>query len=158
MNHKWITAHVELCLQDVWNCHRVEQDADGDFPYRCETAAGYVRVEGGRVPLVRVFAVAAHGVPRSAKLLTELNQVNASSRSAHVYWQDGTVYVEEAMPASSAERHSLTHACRSVGKVADDIGSLVAAVFGGSTPYQSATDDVDDADFDACDEADDEVE
>jgi hypothetical protein len=46
------------------------------------------------------------------------------------------VTVEQALQLKSLTRSSLSEAVESVGKVANDIGALVAAVYGGTTPFQ----------------------
>ena len=58
----------------------------------------------------------------------------ARSSTARVYWEDGAVLVEQAMLAHIVDRRSLAHAGQSVAAVANDIGGMIAAVFGGQTP------------------------
>jgi hypothetical protein len=70
---------------DIQKSSRILTDDDGDFPFRFKSAACYIRVEQDPPHLVRIFAVAASEVSRSAKLLTELNGVNNSSRTALAY-------------------------------------------------------------------------
>ena len=112
---EWLRAYVEKCLRDQWGVE-VFQDDDGDFCFRHGTAACYVRIEGGPVPLVRVFAHAVVDVKRSARLLVELNQVNERSRTAHAYWAAGSVIVEQALHVKGVEpRRSPRHALPSAG-------------------------------------------
>lgn len=141
-----VRSHVERCLQDMWDKCRVEVDADGDYPFRYGTAACFVRVEeSAGLVTVRVFAQAAHGVPRSMKVLTEINDVNRRTRTAHAYWDAGMVLVEQSVGASGVDRQTLDQACRSVGQVADDIGGMIAAVYGGQTPFGALSEAVDGA-------------
>lgn len=132
---EWLRAYVEKCLREQWGIDKVLQDDDGDFCYRCGTAACYVRVEGGPAPLVRVFAHAVVDVKRSARLLVELNEVNERSRTAHAYWAGGAVIVEQALHPNGVEPEALGQACAAVGRVADDLGTLAAAAFDGRTPF-----------------------
>lgn len=132
---RMLRSHVERCLQDIWDQHHLVMDDDGDYPYRWGTAACWVRIESGGTDMVRVFAHAASDVKRSLRLLAELNELNASARSAQVYWVNGSVLVSHGLHAAAVDREPLGHACTSVGVVADDIGGMVAAVFGGSTPF-----------------------
>lgn len=129
-----VRSHLERCLQDVWEVRQLEQDDDGDYPFRAKSALGWVRVETFRPALVRVFAHAAYQVKRSAALLSEINTLNARSRLATVSWSDGVVSVSCALPAESLDRPSLRLALDSVTHVADDISELTAAVFGGQLP------------------------
>jgi Putative bacterial sensory transduction regulator len=129
-----LRSHVERCLQDVWEQHELIIDGDGDYPYRWGTAACWVAVQSGPSMAVRVFAHAAHGLKRTAKLLTEINEVNARSRWARVFWDHGRVIVAAELPWTAIDRPALDQFMRSVGTVADDIGAMLAAVYGGQTP------------------------
>ena len=40
-----VRSHVERCLQDIWEVRRLEQDDDGDYPFRTKSCLGWVRVE-----------------------------------------------------------------------------------------------------------------
>ncbi|HVT22128.1 MAG TPA: YbjN domain-containing protein [Mycobacteriales bacterium] len=110
-------------------------DDDGDYPFRFGTAAGFVRINTGSTTMVRVWAIAAMGVPRSAKLLGELNDINVRNRSAWTTWSDGLVVVEQALVAKGLRRSALKQALNAVGHTADDIGPMIATVFGGETPF-----------------------
>jgi hypothetical protein len=134
-NQKWLRSHVERCLQDIWDLCRVVADDDGDYPFRFGTAAGFVRINKGSPTMVRVWAIAAMSVPRSAKLLGELNDINVRNRSAWTTWSDGLIVVEQALVAKGLKRSALKQALNTVGGTADDIGPMIATVFGGETPF-----------------------
>jgi hypothetical protein len=134
-NTKWLRSHVERCLQDIWDLCRVVADDDGDYPFRFGTAAGFVRINKGSPTMVRVWAIAAMGVPRSAKLLGELNDINVRSQSAWTTWSDGLVVVEQALVAKGLTRSALNQALHAVGETAEQIGTMIAALFGGETPF-----------------------
>src|ERR1700710_1657720 len=129
-----VRSHLERCLQDVWDVNRLEQDPDGDYPFRDKTCVGWVRVEPERPALVRVFVHAAYQVKRSAALLAEINTLNGRSRLATVSWSDGVVSVSCASPGESLDRMGLRLALDSVTRVAEDISELIATVFGGHLP------------------------
>jgi hypothetical protein len=131
---KVLRSHVERCLQDIWELCRVTTDSDGDYPFAHGTACCYVRVEDGDPQVVRVYAHAVIGVRRSAKLLTEINDLNGRCRTASVSWSSGVVIVEQALHAKAVRRSTLRQACQAVGYVADDIGTMIATVYGGETP------------------------
>jgi hypothetical protein len=86
---------------------RAPADEDGDYFFRAGLAACYVTAEGGDPVMVRVFAIAATGVKRSARLLAEVNEINARGRSAWVTWAHGQVVVSQAMTAVSVTAESL---------------------------------------------------
>jgi hypothetical protein len=133
----WIRSHVERLLQDQWDACRVEPDSDGDYPFRKDTAAGWVSVLHSEPPMVRVYAHAAHGIRPSAKLFREINDINNRTLSAQVTWlkSGGVVLVSQTVSAVDLTRPVLAQAVDAVGVVANDIGPLMAGMFGGVTPY-----------------------
>ena len=135
---QWFRAYVEQILEDAWDMPRVVADDDGDYVYRYGTAACLVRVEPIAPMSVRVMARAATGVKRSAKLLAELNEHNATSRWVTTYWFAGAVYVDRAIDASGVTPETLTRVCAEIGQAADNIGTLIAGVFDGKTPFAPA--------------------
>ncbi len=130
-----VNSHVERLLQDEFELCRVERDADGDYGFRQGSAGYYVRVVDGDPVVVRVFAIAVVGVRRSAKLLAELNSVNAHLVFGRVFWVADMVMFEHTLLASSIDRETLARAARSVATVSDEVGPLLAAVFGGVTAF-----------------------
>jgi hypothetical protein len=129
-------SHVERCLQDLWSVERVLPDADGDYCYGSGTAACFIGLDASEPVVVKAVACAAVEVKKTAKLLDELNDVNARCRMAHVYWSNGAVLVEQALFADAVDRGSLAHAGHAVAHIANDLGPMIAAVFGGHTPLE----------------------
>jgi hypothetical protein len=129
-----VRSHVERCLQDIWDVRSPEIDDEGDYPFKTRVCVGWVRVEPQPPVMVRVFAHAAYEVKSSAALFKEINALNARSRLATVSWSSGVVSVHAALPAEPLDRPSLRLALDMVSCVADDIGELTAAVFGGRSP------------------------
>lgn len=130
----WLRSHVERCLQDVLHLATVEPDDDGEYPFCCETAAGWVRLETGDPTLIRVWAIAAEAVKRSPKLMYELNEINGRARLVDVVLVEDHVIVESVVHAGGLTRETLADAIEAVRCVADDVGPLIAAVHGGGTP------------------------
>jgi hypothetical protein len=133
-------SHVERCLQDLWGVEQVVPDGDGDYRYGVGSAACYIRLDSHEPIVVKALAVAAVRVKKSAALLAEINDVNARTRMAHVFWQDGSVYVEQSLMVETLDRASLSHAGLAVGGIANDVGSMIATVYGGSMPLQAGED------------------
>lgn len=131
----WLRSHVERCLQDLWQRYPLETDGDRDYPFRYGTAGCWVHVEPEEPGTVRVVGIAARELRRSAKLLAEVNDVNARTRTAHAYFTNGAVLVEQALLASTVTRESLGQACTAVGSVAHDIGGILAVMFDGETVF-----------------------
>lgn len=127
-------SHVERCLQDLWGVHHVGKDGDGNYPFASGTALCWIGVDPGKPLVVKAVACAAVDVKKSAKLFTELNDLNAGGRTTRIYWEDGAVLVEQSMLAYTVDRRSLAYAGTSVSKTANKIGELISVMFGGRTP------------------------
>ena len=132
----WFRSHVELLLQDIWGNPEIVPDGDGDYPFRFGTAAGWVCPQPGPPIALRVMAHVAHGVKRTTKLLNELNDITARTRFGGVYWVPDVVVCAYAVPAAAVDREVLEMACRMVGSQADELGPMIAAVYGGRTPFE----------------------
>jgi hypothetical protein len=135
-----VRSHVERCLQDIWGVWHLPVDDEGDYPFRAGVAACWVRVDTQLPVLVRVFGHAVVDVKRSAGLLRELNDLNSRSRTTSVAWDaavggSGVVRVSTMVHPEGLGRGSLRHALDAVASVSNDLGPMVAGVFGGTTPY-----------------------
>ena len=136
-----LRSHTERCLQEIWEQPGLIVDDDGDYPFRYGTAMCWVRVGKAPEQEVRVFAQAAYGLKSSAKLLSELNEVNARSRWVRVYLEGGFIVVSGALHWTTVGRPALDHLIRATREVADDIGTMVATVYGGATPFEPCVDE-----------------
>lgn len=138
-----LRGHVERTLQEYWDRRDLVVDDDGDYPWRAGRAACWVRVE--RDPsAVAVFAHAARGLKRSAKLLAEVNDLNASARWVKVFWFDGLVMVQRVLDVDACDPAAIRHACDAVASVAAEVGPPLAAVFGGELPLPPEAEHADD--------------
>jgi hypothetical protein len=135
----WIRSHVELLLAEEWGVCRLTADADGDWFFRAGTAAGWVSVMDTAPIMVRVFAHAATGLKPSLKLFTELNEIERCALSASVVLEHGTVVVSQTISPVGLSAPVLHQALLSVGGVAEDIGLLLAGMYGGTTPFPAET-------------------
>jgi hypothetical protein len=133
-NAVFVRSHIERCLEEAWNVFRVQADADGDYCFRSQRSACYVHVAPDGQD-VRVVGLAAHGVRPTAKLLKEINDLNAHCRAARVVLVDDHVHVAQTLPAAGCTPDTMKEACEAVSKVADDVGVVIAAMFDGSTPF-----------------------
>lgn len=131
----WVRSHVERLLADEWNVCRVAPDDDGDYPFRFGTARCWVEVMDGEPVMVRVFAHAATDVRASAKLLHELNAIQAHALSAAIRHEGRLVLVAQTLSPYGLTAEVLSQALVAVGGLADDVGGLLAQMFGGVTPY-----------------------
>lgn len=134
-----LRSHLERALMGIWSTGGLVTDDDEDYPFRSATAACWVGLAPGPEPAVRVFAHAAYGVPKSARLLTEINVLNQRSKWAKVSWHDGVVLVDQLIHWTHVDQDSVERALDSVTCVADDIGTMIATVYGGQTPFPAQT-------------------
>jgi hypothetical protein len=134
MQVDWFRAYVDSLLREVWD-GQADTDDDGDWPFRHGSAAGWVSVRPWPYLRVEVFAHAARDVKQSARLLRELNEANWFLVDGRVYWRDGFVVAETSIEAERVDRDSLIRACLAVGGAADELGTLLAAMFDGQTPF-----------------------
>ena len=143
----WLSAYVERSMVEVWGDEADDAlSSCGDTViYRSGTAARHVRVEPQPPVMVRVMAKAVVDVRLTAKMLREINEINAQSRVANVWWNDGDVIVECSLFADAVNPDSLGAACSHVAVVANDIGVGFAALYDGSTPYPPIVSDSEDA-------------
>jgi T3SS (YopN, CesT) and YbjN peptide-binding chaperone 1 len=133
---EWLAAYVGKCMVEAWGEAADELTSyDDAVGYRAGTAACIVRVEPSPPVMVPVMAKAVVDVRPSAKLLREINELNARSRVASAWWSDGDVVVECSLFAEAVDTVSLAAACHHVATVANDIGVGFAAMFDGATPY-----------------------
>jgi hypothetical protein len=151
-----VQAWVEKLLREAFTLDELIRDDDGDYPFRYGSAAYFVRVLDRDPPLVRVFAIAVTGVSGSASLYEELNDLNASLSVVRVSHAVESVFVEVDLFGDALEREQLLYACLTVGQVADHVGPLLAATFGGTTAFPVDDDDPDLLDVDMEVDADDD--
>ena len=130
-----LRSHVERALMEIWERPDLVVDDDGDYPFRTQTSVCWVRVVESDDPTVRVFSHAAVGVKKTARMLTELNDLNQQARWAKLAWCHGVIVVDVVLHWTNVDQASLSRALDAVSGVSDDVGSLFAGVFGGSTPF-----------------------
>jgi hypothetical protein len=133
----WVRSHVEQLLEQEWDLCRVQADGDGDYPFRRGPAMCWVSVLETEPPMVRVFAHAALGVGRSAKLLRELNEIQHRALSARVELVHDLVLVSQTVSAYGLTGPVLAQAMEEVAATASHVGPLLVAMFGGTTPFES---------------------
>ncbi|MCW2607334.1 MAG: hypothetical protein JWO60_2027 [Frankiales bacterium] len=130
-----LRAHVLRSLRKDLCTGPLGLDEDGDVRIVWETLAVYVRLLPGTPPLVRVWAPAASGLPGHAKVLRELNDVNAGLVGARSFLRGGTLYVAGELEVESVEPGELGRLVERVGTTAVRVGSMLVAVHGGSPPF-----------------------
>ncbi|HEX7353837.1 MAG TPA: YbjN domain-containing protein [Mycobacteriales bacterium] len=132
----WLRSHVERGLMEIWQTPTLVRDHDGDYPYRGQTSMAWVAIDTATKPwMINVVAQAARGVPRTVKVLREINELNGRARAVKVFWQQGFVTVQHSLLADAVTVRSLRHAVDGVTGVADDIGPMFAALHDAETMF-----------------------
>jgi hypothetical protein len=125
-----VRGQLEQLLRSGYRLDELVADDDGDYPFRVGDATMYVRLVDAAPPVVQVFAVVLRGVPVSAELLRELNDITAEVHHGRVFWVDGQVLAEAEIVASDLSFDELGAACRAVADILEDLRPLLLARFG----------------------------
>jgi hypothetical protein len=132
--HEWFHSFVSALMSTIVP-EPVVPDSDGDIPVHGDTAQAWVRVEAREPWGVRVFALAAVDVPAKAAVLREINAANVADRGVRVILTpNGSVMVDYLLFADAVTQDNLRAVIGRVLSVADEIGPVLAAVHGGTTP------------------------
>ncbi len=134
---EWFSNYLSATMS-VLGVHT--PDSDGDFPVHGDTSRGWVRLQTDGQWGVRVFALAAHSVPTKLAVLKEINATNLAVRSARIVLSnDGCVVVEQLLHADAVNTDNLRAVIAEVLAIADDVGLMLATVYGGITPISLET-------------------
>lgn len=129
-------AYVEKVLREWFEVAVLTVDSDGDIPVRHGSAAYYVRVVDSAPPIVSIFSTVLDGVPRSAKLLRKLNEINCEIAQAKVFHSNNRVVMALHLLAETITAEELTQACGAVAALADELDDQLKALFSGETAFE----------------------
>lgn len=141
---RWFVSYVQSLMSAILE-EPAEPDGDGDVPIHGETSRCWVRADAREPWGVQIFAVAAHGVPIKAATLREINEMNGTSTAIKIaIHPGGSVMVDYRLMADAVNEDNLREAVSRVITVADEIGPMLSAVYGGETPIpmQASVSDV----------------
>ena len=129
---EWFSNYVSSTMS-ILGVH--EPDADGDLPVSGDTCMAYVRTETKDPWGVRVFAIAARNVPAKAAVFKEINATTIADRAMRVFLAPtGHLVVDYLLLADAVNTDNLRAVITRVLKVADELGPMITAVHGGTTP------------------------
>jgi len=94
----------------------------------------------GRV--LRVWSRAVVGITVNKPVLRELNGVNRGLVMARVWADSDSVWVEGCLPVEVLRSCDVGALCHEVGSTADRLGSMLAAVHGGTVVFPGGCDSV----------------
>ena len=132
-------SHVKELARQAFELDEVVVDGDGDLPFPYGTAMVYASVVGeGRV--LRVWSRAVSGIEIKKSVLREINEVNAVLVISRVWATDAEVWVEACLPVEVLRPLDVGCLVSEVGRTADRLGSMLAAVHGGWVANPEAAD------------------
>ena len=123
-------SHVKELAREAFELDEVVVDGDGDLPFPYGTAMVYASVVGGG-RVLRVWSRAVNGIDVKKAVLREINEVNAGLIISRVWATDAAVWVEACMPIEILRPLDVGCMVSEVGRTADTLGSMLAAVHGG---------------------------
>lgn len=127
-----LREQVESTIEEVCGHLAVVPDDDGDYPLQRRSTPVYGRLaDDDGTPVLHVFAVVLSGIPASPELMTELNDLNASSSFARLFHIDDQVLAEVDLAAATLDPYELDTAIRRIHEVAQTVIPTLAAVLGG---------------------------
>lgn len=134
-----LRSHVVRSLRRDLDLRLAAPDEDGDWTVPHDRLPVHVRLLEGDPALVRVWAAVAHGLPGTARVLREVNDVNAGLVGARTFLRAGTLFVAGELEVESVEPGELGRLVHRVGDVGARVGPLLVAVHGGRLPAEAPT-------------------
>lgn len=131
---------VESVLSEVFGPDVLHTDQDGDYRLSVRDTPVYARLHDDGTIKLQVFAVVLNNVERTAGLLEELNDHNASFGFARSFWVDGQVLVESDLVAATLDPEELVTSFECVRNIANQIGPMLNAIYGGELLATTADD------------------
>lgn len=127
-----LTHHVQRSLRRDFGLPAIEADADGDFGVAVGDTVVWARpILDHDPPLLRLWAPAAKRVRKSAALLREINDVNLGLQQMQCALYGDMVLISAEVEIELIEPGQLGRLLPRVGQAAEQVGYLIAAVFGG---------------------------
>lgn len=139
--HDALRHHVARRMQvDLELGEAVEPDDDGDYVYGApQGPVVWAALDLSMTPpRVRISAVAATRVRKTAALLTELNEWNDVVPIARFVWGRGVIRVWTDTVIESIEPGELGYLIKHVAFHAHRMGDVAAAVYGGVVPWAAS--------------------
>lgn len=122
---------TEELLTEVFGPDVVARTTDGEYRLSTIGTPIYAQLAPDEPPRIRVYAVVIADIESSPELLGELNDYNAHLGFARCYLADRQVIVESDLMAGTTEPEELVTAYRRVGQISDELGPMIAAMYGG---------------------------
>jgi len=136
-------SHLQRMLREGMELDEIQQDSDGDYPFRHGTAMYYLSVgRGGH--MVKLWSNVVFGLKGTASVLREVNATNERLMHCRMFLSGTTLQIEAFLPIEPLVPGYLTAVCHELGEAADNVGHLMAAVHGGCIAFDDELEGVDD--------------
>ena len=131
-----LRARLEGLLSELSDVD-IQRTPEGDYPFRWGSASCFVTLVDDDPALVSVFGGMLSGVPRTDKLCSALNDINAEIKFGRVFWVRDRVVVATEMVADDLDGSELENAVTAIGRVADAYDTDLQSRFGGQLSFRS---------------------
>jgi len=136
-------SHLQRMLREGMELAEVQQDSDGDYPFRHGTAVYYLSVgPGGH--MVKIWSNVVLGLKGTAPVLRAINATNERLMHCRMFLSGTTLQVEAFLPIQPLVPGYLMAVCHELGETADSVGQLMAAVHGGRIAFDDELEAADD--------------
>ena len=140
-----IRPYVEKTLKELLGVEELLVWDDGTIPIRVGSAGVYVKLaQPNDRPLLHVYSPMLRGIERTPSLLEKLNEINAGTFSARVFWADQQVLVAVDLLAETLDKEEVQMAVDLVSGFADHWDTELRAAFGGEMQFEDAKPDAPD--------------
>lgn len=124
--------HVEEIIREHFGHLAVKRDEDGDYILRRHGHHIYGRLRDDSIPVsIQIFGLLLHNIESSADLLSEINQINASSHFIKATLEEKNVFISDDLVAESLDPVELKTSVSKIAKALDDYANTLSVVFGG---------------------------
>ena len=137
-----IQPYLEKLMKELLDVESLIVWDDGTIPVHSGSAGIYIRlIERDDRPLVHISSPLLGGVPSTPALLERLNEINAASVQARVFWTGDQVIAALDLLAEALDREELSVAVDLISGFADHWDTELRAAFGGETSFEEAKPD-----------------
>ena len=130
--------YIEKTIKEYLGLDSLVVADNGDIPIRLGSARYIVRLLDRDPPLVNVYSVLLSEVEEKPEIYKELNTININIVSARVFYipEEKIIVAATEIPAETADKEDLAHACWAVGTLAEWADTDLQAKFGGTMSFE----------------------
>lgn len=129
-----LSRQLLAAMREITGIDDLEYDEDGDIAIGYDGLTVFACLLE-KPPHIRIHAPLMLGVRQSLQLLVRLNEFNSGAGYLHFFFREGNIYAMADLPAVPMVARHLSGAFRLFCEVADGVGELLTAEFGGTIRY-----------------------